>query len=302
MSRKQLTMFAIVAIATVLSSAAGHAADGAFSEMNLPWGTEVPPSDHEFTPGPEALFTFPSDDSIVVGSGGFIDSTQVGFFWSADRGDSVSETFTGPPVATSYTLDVDVITNTLVSVGTNWQVLINGVEVDLFPVSPGFVGTVSRTAMFPDIPGPTYTVELRLVNEIPPGGGSHTFRYAGFGLNQIDISEGAVGTVICLDSFCDTFDCGIDNGNIVTCSWNYNCSGTDNEQLIGGKFGPDIAVGGEINGQGTTWGWTIDVPNSTMSLYRWDGVGQSFLQTTDTFTLNSCDFARSGASVLESIQ
>ena len=39
-------------------------------------------------------FDFPSSDSTVVGSVGFIDADEVGFFWSMQRGDRVSETFT----------------------------------------------------------------------------------------------------------------------------------------------------------------------------------------------------------------
>ena len=38
-------------------------------------------------------FAFPSASSTVVGSTGFIDDCQVGYFWSASRGDSVSQTF-----------------------------------------------------------------------------------------------------------------------------------------------------------------------------------------------------------------
>lgn len=280
-----------------------RAADGQYNEMNLPWGVDAPRSDHVFTPGPEVvLFDFPSPNSSVVGSVGFIDDDEVGFFWSVMRGDSVTEIFTGPGSASSYSLDVDVIANSLVMTPVNWNVWINGVLVDNFNVNPGFVGTVSRSATFASIPGPSYVVELRVTNEVEGGGGSHTLRYAGIGFNDLDISGGAQGTVLCLDSFCDTFDCGIDNGGIVTCLWNWNCAGDDNEPLIGAKSGPDIAIGGEINSQGNTWGWTIDIPGRTMSLYGFVGVGQSFLQATDGFSLNSCDFARPGKSVMESLE
>src|SRR5690242_18552447 len=43
-----------------------------------------------------AAKAFPSAKSTVIASVGFIDDTQVGWFWSAARGDSVEQSFTGP--------------------------------------------------------------------------------------------------------------------------------------------------------------------------------------------------------------
>jgi len=302
---KNVLSSTLIATVAIFSISAPTLASGGFNEQNLPFGVDAPVSDHVFAPGSEAvIFSFPSASSTVVGSNGFIDGEQAGFFWSVARGDSVTETFSGPGNATSYTLDVDVITNSLVMTAVNWDVLINGVLVDNFDVAPGFVGTVSRAAMFTSIPGPNYTVELRVTNEVEGGGGSHTLRYAGIGLNEIDISGGAEGTVLCLDSFCDTFDCGLDADGVHTCRWNWNCAGTDLEDMIGFKVGPTFTLGGEINSQLTTWGWRIDAPGRFMELFRFDGVGQSTLQATDTFSLNSCDFAapRPGQSILESLE
>jgi hypothetical protein len=139
---------------------------------------------------PGTTFPFPSATSKVIGSVGFIDSQQVGYFWDVGRGDSVSETFTGPPTITSYALDVDVITNVLNSGAfVNWNVWINGVLVDNFTVNEGFTGTVSRsTGGFGTIFGPVYSVDLQVTNTVPGGMGSHTFRYAGTGMNQVTLS------------------------------------------------------------------------------------------------------------------
>ena len=45
-------------------------------------------------PASAELHVFPSATSTVVGSVGFIDGDEIGFFWSVARGDSVEENFT----------------------------------------------------------------------------------------------------------------------------------------------------------------------------------------------------------------
>jgi len=150
------------------------------------------PSD-VFRAGPgdiDTIFSYPSSSSIIVGSVGFIDEDEVGYFWSVSRGDSVTETFAAGPSIVGYKLDVDVVTNVLNGGAfVNWDVLINGVLVDNFTVNEGFVGTVSRAANFSAIAGPNYTVQMRVTNEVAGGFGSHTFRYAGVGFHQVELLD-----------------------------------------------------------------------------------------------------------------
>jgi len=110
--------------------------------------------------------------------------------------------------------------------------------------------------------------------------------------------------VLCLDNFCDTVVCALDADNVHTCLWNSNCAGTDNQDMIGFKVGPTLTIGGEVNSAAATWGWRIDAPGRSMELFGFLGVGQSALQATDTFSLNTCDFAapRPGQSILESLE
>jgi hypothetical protein len=136
------------------------------------------------------VFSYPSSNSTIVGSVGFINAEEVGYFWSVSRGDSVTETFSAGPSIVGYKLDVDVVSNALNSGAfVNWNVLINGVLVDNFTVNEGFIGTVSRTASFPAIAGPNYTVQMRVTNEVAGGQGSHTFRYAGVGAHQVELLD-----------------------------------------------------------------------------------------------------------------
>ena len=93
-----------------------------------------------FVPGPagpasavETTFAFPSDDSTVVASVGFWDSTSIGCFWSVDRGDLVSETFTSLDSIDHATLNVEVLGNGLASGAfVDWDVEINGVVIGGF--------------------------------------------------------------------------------------------------------------------------------------------------------------------------
>jgi hypothetical protein len=129
---------------------------------------------------PSTNYAFPSASSTVVASIGFIDATQVGYFWSVSRGDSVTETFNGPASITAVGLRVTVPTNVL-SGGAYvaWSLEINSISVARFRVPQGFVGTKSLRRTFAAINGPLYTVKLRVVNEVAPGQGSITLVYAG---------------------------------------------------------------------------------------------------------------------------
>jgi hypothetical protein len=123
---------------------------------------------------------FPSAASTVVGSTGFINSTEIGYFWSASRGDSVSQTIHGPSSIKRMILKVDVVTNVL-SGGNevDWDIVINGSTVGHFIVHEGQTGLIRFKAHFGKIKGPNYNVLLKVTNEVPSGGGSHTLAYAG---------------------------------------------------------------------------------------------------------------------------
>lgn len=128
------------------------------------------------------IFDFPSDDSTVVGSVGFIDADKgVGYFWSADRGDLVSETFsTSFPTINRAVLNIDIPYNFLTSGAfVNWDLEINGVVVDSFTINEGFTGLITVGVSFAPIAGPTYNVVLRVTNTVADGEGSHTIAYAG---------------------------------------------------------------------------------------------------------------------------
>ena len=133
-------------------------------------------------------FTFPSAGSAVVGSVGFVDTSSVGYFWSANRGDSVTESFAGPASVSSYTFDCNIPINFLNNGNTvDWNVIINGTVVDSFSVSELSTG-VSVGGSFPAIAGPNYTVSLAVTNEVPGDGGSTTWRYAGIGNNTLTLN------------------------------------------------------------------------------------------------------------------
>lgn len=127
-----------------------------------------------------AAYEFPSDDSDVVASVGYIDASQVGYFWSVARGDSVIETFTTDFLSVDRAiLDLEVITNVLAPTAfTNWDVIINGTPVGNFNVLDGYTGTVHVDVSFPPLAGPEYVVELRVTNEVASGAGSITLAYA----------------------------------------------------------------------------------------------------------------------------
>lgn len=136
--------------------------------------------------GSTSSFVFPSATSTVIGSVGFVDSENVGYFWDVNRGDSVSETFFGPGSVSSYTLDVGIPRNNLSTEDIDWEVVINGTVVDTFQVVAG-QSSVNISGSFASISGPSYDVSVRVTNTISPGLGSCTFRYAGAGENTLTL-------------------------------------------------------------------------------------------------------------------
>jgi hypothetical protein len=128
------------------------------------------------------VFPFPSSSSSVVGSVGFIDDCQAGYFWSASRGDGVSQSHSGPRAIRHVILDVAVPTNVLNGGNhVDWNLIINGKIVDSFSVTEGFTGTIHRDVKFAKIRGRNFDIHLAVTNEVPSGGGSITLSYADCG-------------------------------------------------------------------------------------------------------------------------
>lgn len=139
---------------------------------------------------PLAAKAFPSANSTVVGSVGFVDGEQVGYFWSAARGDSVSETLSGPPKITKAALNIDVPSNGLVAgAEVDWVLSINGKDVGKFVVASGDTGPIKEKYSFSKIKGGSYDVEIRVTNEVASGDGAITLRYAGAGAHSICLKK-----------------------------------------------------------------------------------------------------------------
>lgn len=128
-----------------------------------------------------AVHSYPgaAGSATVVGSVGYINPNEVGYFWSVSRGDSVTETFAdGLPFVTQTRLDLDVIQNVLNSGNSvNWNVLLNGTVIGSFSVAQGFTGPVTHILNHAAVAhiGGNYTVRMEVANEVPGGGGSHTW-------------------------------------------------------------------------------------------------------------------------------
>lgn len=134
---------------------------------------------------------FPSDDSSVVGSLGFINATEMGYFWSASRGDMVSESFADSlPYVDRAVFDFAVPTNVLFDVPVNWDVLINSTIVGNFSIPAGFTGPVHLDLSFAPIAqsGGGYDIAFDVTNTIYPGGGSHTLAYAGTDPHSVELT------------------------------------------------------------------------------------------------------------------
>ena len=151
---------------------------------------------------------FPSADSEVVGSAGFIDAERVGFFWTSVRGDRVRETFADAvPQVTGAIFDFEVRDNILLET-LSWALLINGTEVATFQVPPGLSGPQQIDVTFPAIAaaGGGYEVSFEARNVISGGAGSHTLVYAGAGPHQIELIGGACAADIDGDGQLTLFD------------------------------------------------------------------------------------------------
>jgi hypothetical protein len=126
-----------------------------------------------------ATFGFPSATSTIIGSVGVIDPTEIGYFWSVGRGDSVVDTFTDSLLSVGQlNLALYVPFNNLTSGSfVNWDVSLNSTTVGSFTVNSGFTGALNLSYLFPAVNniGGAYTLGLYVTNEVASGDGSHTF-------------------------------------------------------------------------------------------------------------------------------
>jgi hypothetical protein len=139
---------------------------------------------------------FPSDDSSVVASVGFINATEMGYFWSASSGDMVSESFADSlPYVDRAVFDFAVPTNVLASdAQVDWDVLINSTIVGNFTVSPGSTGPVHLDLTFAPIAqsGGGYDIAFEVTNTVYSGGGSHTLAYAGTDPHSVELTTAVI--------------------------------------------------------------------------------------------------------------
>ena len=138
------------------------------------------------------VHVFPSDDSTVVGSVGFINATEIGWFWSVARGDTVSESFVDPlPQVNKAEFDFAVPSNVLNGgAEVDWDVVINGITIGSFIIPQGFTGTRSLDFDFASIASVAgaYEVAFVVTNQVPGGYGSHSLAYAGEYPHSVELS------------------------------------------------------------------------------------------------------------------
>jgi hypothetical protein len=108
-------------------------------------------------------------------------------------------------------------------------------------------------------------------------------------------------TKICFVNFCDTMLCAVDQGDNVSCLWDWQCTGTDQEEMLGRIVPHDTAnVAGYLGLADLTVGWEIHIEQHLVDLWLWQGVGSTAaIQQNQPFTLNCADGANA-PSILES--
>lgn len=121
---------------------------------------------------------FPSDDSTVIGSTGYINAERgYGYFWSQSRGDMVAETYTdtGIEALTQLDLDLDIAFSSL-RADIYWDVFVNDVLVGNWSwAANAGSGAIDLSFTFADIIGNgAYEIAMYVTSEVYPGGGSMT--------------------------------------------------------------------------------------------------------------------------------
>jgi hypothetical protein len=118
---------------------------------------------------------FPSDDSTVVASIGFIPPFSYGYFFSKTDGHMVEETFTGTGLTSVVGLELNlVVTEDSLTSTLGWDVFVNDVFVgNWFQRAIDGTGPKEFDFVFSDIIGNgTYTVAMKVRNDVPLGEGS----------------------------------------------------------------------------------------------------------------------------------
>ncbi len=181
-----------------------------------------------------ATFEFPSSSSTVV-SAGSAPPGSVGSFWSQTH--KVEQSFSGPPSIDHAALSVQPVSNSLLpGAQIEWILSINGTDIGTLTVTSGATAPIVLSTSFPPMAGPTYVVELRANNDVPPGRGSIFLASTGSsGSHSLELSDEAPDThlsdgpppVTTGTSATFTFDsaqpdlagfrCSIDHTNFVPC-------------------------------------------------------------------------------------
>jgi len=128
------------------------------------------------------VHAFPSADSTVTASVGFVDTQEIGWFWMASLGHEVSEFLPDAedPIGRAI-FDIAVPQNETTGAATPWDVLINDVAVGGFDVPTGFTGAIHLPLDFDPIPASNggYEVTFRVAADRAFGSGAHTLAYGG---------------------------------------------------------------------------------------------------------------------------
>ena len=121
------------------------------------------------------VVNYPSNLSTVIDSG-VNPAGEFGFFWSAARGDSISQTFTGTGLTSVNSLALSFGIDDVLLPGneTDWSVQVNGIQVGTWVWTDALgSGTLNQSYSFAPITGNgTYTLRMAVTNEVPTNKGS----------------------------------------------------------------------------------------------------------------------------------
>jgi hypothetical protein len=123
------------------------------------------------------VVSFASASSTVV-DGGTNSSSELAFFWSKARGDSITQTFkhTGIEALTGLSLDFGIDDRLIGNHKTDWNVLVNGTLVGSWVWTAALgSGILDESYSFAPIlanGNGNYTVRMVMTNTLPDKGGS----------------------------------------------------------------------------------------------------------------------------------
>jgi hypothetical protein len=190
MSRRMISVGLFSIATAVLVAVTPSAAVAAQPSVTNGTGPMTVAASHPGVGGVDLVQAYPSPSSTIVGSVGFIDGVQCGYFWSVARGDSVTQTVPGPNRIKRAVLKLEVVSNGLASGAfVNWTVSINGTDIGQFTVQSGQTGPLTVNYQFPRKTGGSYTVKMRVTNEVAPGDGAMTLRYDGAGQHTVNLKR-----------------------------------------------------------------------------------------------------------------